>query len=333
MESDSIMHNSSSQFYLQRFRTAPQRRLLRCRIDDAQIEAIGEGRRRTGHAATAASPAWPWPSPSTASRITSTTAWPRRETGKPVTENTLFEIGSVSKTFTATLAAYAQATRQTVPDRTRPASVLPASARQRVRHTSACCNWAPTAPAACRCNSPTMPMRRTRCSAISSSGNRSMPPAAIGCIRTPAWVCSATSPPTAWASRLMTLMENTLLPKLGLKHTYLKVPQDQMALYAQGYNKEDKPVRVGPGALDSEAYGVKTSASDLIRLCRGQHEAGQPGKPVATSHRHDPYRLLQGRRHDPGAGLGDVLTTRSPSINCWRVTRRRWRWRLTKSSG
>lgn len=50
-------------------------------------------------------------------------------------------------------------------------------------------------------------------------------------------------------------MEQTLLPKLGLKHTYLTVPKAQMGLYAQGYDKAGKPVRVSPGALDSEAYG------------------------------------------------------------------------------
>ena len=48
-----------------------------------------------------------------------------KENGKAVTEDTLFEIGSVSKTFTATLAAYAQASgKLSLSDKA--SSVLPA---------------------------------------------------------------------------------------------------------------------------------------------------------------------------------------------------------------
>jgi beta-lactamase class C len=75
-------------------------------------------------------------------------------------------------------------------------------------------------------------------------------------------------------------IENTLLPKLGLKHTYLTVPQDQIALYAQGYDKNGKPVRVGPGALDSEAYGVKTSAADLIAYVEANMKPSRLDKPL-----------------------------------------------------
>jgi beta-lactamase class C len=76
------------------------------------------------------------------------------------------------------------------------------------------------------------------------------------------------------------LMEKTLLPQLGLKHTFLRVPKDQMGLYAQGYNKDDKPVRVGPGALDSEAYGVKTSAADLLRFVEANLKPATLEKPL-----------------------------------------------------
>jgi beta-lactamase class C len=61
-------------------------------------------------------------------------------------------------------------------------------------------------------------------------------------------------------------MERDLFPKLGLTSTYIDVPAARMADYAQGYNKQDAPVRVNPGVLADEAYGVKTSARDLIRF-------------------------------------------------------------------
>jgi len=65
------------------------------------------------------------------------------------------------------------------------------------------------------------------------------------------------------------LMEQTVLPGLGLHHTYFDVPQQAMGHYAYGYSKEDKPIRVTPGMLADEAYGIKTSSADLLRLTQG----------------------------------------------------------------
>ena len=62
------------------------------------------------------------------------------------------------------------------------------------------------------------------------------------------------------------LMEQTILPGLGLYHTYLNVPEQAMGHYAYGYSKEDKPIRVTPGMLADEAYGIKTSSADLLKI-------------------------------------------------------------------
>jgi len=39
-----------------------------------------------------------------------------------------------------------------------------------------------------------------------------------------------------------------------------------MDRYAFGYGKANKPIRVGPGVLDDEAYGIKTTARDMVHL-------------------------------------------------------------------
>jgi beta-lactamase class C len=61
-------------------------------------------------------------------------------------------------------------------------------------------------------------------------------------------------------------MEHTLFPALGMNHTYLKVPGAEAATYAQGYTKSDMPVRMTPGVLASEAYGIRTTAADMVRF-------------------------------------------------------------------
>lgn len=61
-----------------------------------------------------------------------------------------------------------------------------------------------------------------------------------------------------------TLMEEALFAPLGLEHSYYQVPQAQQDHYAYGYSKEGKPIRVNPGMLDAQAYGLKSTAADVL---------------------------------------------------------------------
>jgi beta-lactamase class C len=60
------------------------------------------------------------------------------------------------------------------------------------------------------------------------------------------------------------VLEKTIFPDLGLKHSYVNVPKTQMQNYAFGYNQENQPIRVNPGPLDAPAYGVKSTLPDML---------------------------------------------------------------------
>lgn len=59
-------------------------------------------------------------------------------------------------------------------------------------------------------------------------------------------------------------MQVKLFPKLGLNNTWLAVPKAKMKLYAQGYNAKNEPVRMEDDPFAEEAYGVRSSARDLL---------------------------------------------------------------------
>jgi len=65
-------------------------------------------------------------------------------------------------------------------------------------------------------------------------------------------------------------VEADLLPQLGLRHIYIRIPQRAMVDYAWGYDAKNRPVRVSPGVFDAEAYGVKSTAADVIRFVQIQ---------------------------------------------------------------
>jgi beta-lactamase class C len=209
-----------------------------------------------------------------------------KEDRQPVSKDTLFEIGSVSKTFAATLAGYAQANGKLSLSDT-ASTVLPAlhgSAFDRISVLQLGTYTAGGLPLQ-------FPDDADHADTMLGYFKRWTPVYPAGTHRlysNPSIGLFGYLAAHSMGQPFDSLMEKTLLPKLGLKHTYLKVPQAQMGLYAQGYNKDDNPVRVGPGALDSEAYGVKTSASDLIRYVEANMKPARLEKPlqqaIATTH-------------------------------------------------
>ncbi|HGB7415610.1 TPA: PDC family class C beta-lactamase [Pseudomonas aeruginosa] len=188
-----------------------------------------------------------------------------KEDGRRVTPETLFEIGSVSKTFTATLAGYALAQdKMRLDDRasqhwpalqgsrfdgislldlaTYTAGGLPLQFPDSVQKDQAQIRdyyrqWQPTyAPGS---------QRRYSNPSIGLFGYLAA---------------------RSLGQPFERLMEQQVFPALGLEQTHLDVPEAALAQYAQGYGKDDRPLRVGPGPLDAEGYGVKTSAADLLRF-------------------------------------------------------------------
>lgn len=187
-----------------------------------------------------------------------------KESGQKVDEDTIFEIGSISKTFTATLGGYGSAIgafslsdpaskwapelagssfdKITMLDlATYTAGGLPLQFPDAVSDDASILayfkKWEPDYPAGTQ--------RRYSNPSIGLFGYlaaRSM------------------------GQPFDVLMEQSLLPAFGLKNTFVHVPESRMKNYAYGYSKSDKPTRVSPGAFDSEAYGIKTTAPDLLRF-------------------------------------------------------------------
>lgn len=201
-----------------------------------------------------------------------------KETGKPVTQDTLFEIGSVSKTYTATLIAYAQATGKLAAT-DNASAVLPALRGSAFDHISVL-QLATYSAGGLPLQFPAEADSADKMLGYYQQWKPVYPVGSQRLYSNPSIGLSGYLAAQAMGQPFDDAMENTLLPKLGLKHTWLKVPQEQMALYAQGYDKADKPVRVGPGALDAEAYGVKTSAADLIGFVQANLKPASLDKPL-----------------------------------------------------
>jgi len=186
-----------------------------------------------------------------------------RQAQAPVTDSTLFEIGSVSKTFTATLAAYAEATGKLAmahhPGRHLPE--LKGTAVDRATLLQLGTYTAGDLPLQ-------FPDAVNDDAAALAYLRAFKPTAAPGTVRSysnPSLGLFGVITAKALKQDFATALETRLFPAFGMTHSHVRVPARDLPDYAWGH-RDDRQVRMQPGPLAEPTYGVRTTASDLLRF-------------------------------------------------------------------
>lgn len=188
-----------------------------------------------------------------------------RAAGRAVSSDTLFELGSLSKTLNVTLAALAQEqSLLSLDDRVvvhipelakRPFGAL--SLMDLATHQS---SGLPLQPPDQAIDDASLMSWLTQWRPVAGSGHeRAYSNVSIGMLGRIS--AKAFGQPYAQA------LHDHVLQPLGLHDTYVQVPAAQMNRYAYGYARQtNAAIRVSPGMLDAEAYGLKSDIDDMLRF-------------------------------------------------------------------
>lgn len=186
-----------------------------------------------------------------------------RQSQTPVRDSTIFEIGSISKMFTTTLAAYAHATGKMSLD-DHPGRFLPRLKGRPIDRATLLDLGTYTA-GGLPLQFPEHVADDGAALAYFHGWKADGPPGTTRQYSNPSIGLLGAVTAVAMKDGFATLIETRLLRQLGMSNTHIKVPPQAMTDYAWG-NREGKPVRVNRGPLDAETYGIKSTASDLLRF-------------------------------------------------------------------
>ena len=201
-----------------------------------------------------------------------------RENATAISENTLFEIGSVSKTFAAILATYAQGQGVLSLD-DHPGKYLPQLKNSAIDQASLL-HLGTYSAGGLPLQVPDEISNMQQMMAYFQNWKPDAAPGAVRRYSNPSIGLFGHIAALAMKSDFASVAESVLFPQLGLQHTYVRVPDSAQANYAWGYNKANKAIRVTPGVFDIEAYGVKSSSADMIHFVRKNIEPAQLAGPM-----------------------------------------------------
>ncbi len=183
--------------------------------------------------------------------------------GSLVTNDTIFELGSISKTFAATLTGYAQEKgKLNMDDKVK--DYIPELENSVLGNTKLVHVATYTAgglplqfPSEVTNDAEMMQYYKTWKPEYEAGTKRKYSNPSIGLFG----YIGALSMKSDYTE----MMETVILPELGMTNTFVDVPKDKLNNYAFGYSSEGKPVRVNPGILDAQAYGIKSTSSDILQ--------------------------------------------------------------------
>jgi len=186
-----------------------------------------------------------------------------KATQTAVTSETIFELGSISKTFTATMASYAQVTgKLSFSDNiSKYITSLQGSAFDKITVLNAATHTTGGLPL----QFPDEVTDNRQAIKFFKTWKPKFEPGTHRSYSNPGTGLLGMAAAGSLGQPFEKIMEKTIFPALGMSHTYINVPKGQMKNYAFGYSKTDEAIRVNPGPLASEAYGVKSTATDMIR--------------------------------------------------------------------
>jgi beta-lactamase class C len=186
------------------------------------------------------------------------------ETRQPVTRDTLFEIGSITKTFTATLASYAQVCGYlSLLDKT--SKYLPSLQDSKFGEISLL-NLGTHTPGGLPLQVPDKIGNNDQLMQYFKDWRPAYQPGTYRTYANPGIGTLGLITAKSMGEDFVGLMEHRLFSALGMNSSYINIPEAKMADYAQGYTKEGAPIRMASGVLSSETYGIRATAADLIRF-------------------------------------------------------------------
>ena len=219
-----------------------------------------------------------------------------KQTGKPVDDETLFEIGSISKTFTATLAAYA-AVKGKLKLSDPVATHMPELKGSAVGDVSIL-HLATHTPGGMPLQFPDEVTNDAQMMQYFKDWKPTYPPGTYRTYANPSVGLLGAVAARSMGRPYVDLMQSEIFPKLGLRKTFLTVPAEEEGNYAQGYTRNDEPAEISTGVLAAEAYGVKTTAADLARFVAIQMQiTDAPSDVQRRSRKRGRATSKRARRH------------------------------------